>query len=41
MLSTFQIDKELHLKVKNYCKEKNISIKSFLEKIITENLKNQ
>jgi len=37
-LSTFQIDKTLHLKVKNYCKEKNVSVKDFLEKMILEKI---
>ena len=36
-----QIDKELHQKLKNYCKLNNLSIKNFIEKILSENLKNQ
>jgi hypothetical protein len=38
-LSTFQIDKDLHKKVKEFCKLKNIKVKNFLEKIIQENIK--
>ena len=34
MNSTFQISKDLHKKVKDYCKEKNINVKEFLERII-------
>ena len=37
-LSTFQIDKELHQKVKEYCKNNNISVKDFLTKIISDSL---
>jgi hypothetical protein len=34
-----QIDKELHQKLKDYCKLNNLSIKKFIENIIVENLK--
>ena len=37
-LSTFQIDKELHNRVKKYCENNNIKVKDFLEKIISESL---
>lgn len=33
-LSTFQISKELHNKVKEHCKSNNIKVKDFLEEII-------
>jgi hypothetical protein len=33
-LSTFQIDKNLHLEVKEYCKNNNLKVKDFLENII-------
>jgi hypothetical protein len=33
-LSTFQISKELHIKVKRHCKLSNIKVKDFLEEII-------
>lgn len=33
-LSTFQISKELHKKVKDYCSKNNIKVKEFLEQII-------
>lgn len=36
-----QIDKTIHKELKDYCKTNNLSIKNFIEKIITENLKNQ
>lgn len=38
-LSTFQVDKDLHKKVKDYCKDRNLKIKEFLERIIRENIK--
>jgi hypothetical protein len=38
-LSTFQISKELHNKVKEYCKENNIKVKEFLEKLITDKIR--
>ena len=31
-----QIDKELHMKMKKYCKERNIKVKDFLAKIIED-----
>lgn len=37
-LSTFQISKELHQKVKEYCKSNNIKVKDFLEESISKNL---
>jgi hypothetical protein len=37
-LSTFQISKELHNKVKDYCKKYNIKVKDFLEEIIKKNI---
>ena len=37
-LSTFQISKELHNKVKEYCKLNNIKVKDFLEEIIKNKL---
>jgi hypothetical protein len=33
-----QISKELHNKVKEYCKENNIKVKDFLEKLITDKI---
>lgn len=33
-LSTFQIDKELHMKVKKYCEKNSLIIKNFLETTI-------
>jgi predicted HicB family RNase H-like nuclease len=33
-----QISKELHKKIKDYCKDKDIKVKDFLEKIINNNL---
>jgi hypothetical protein len=37
-LSTFQIDKELHGKVKEYCKLNNLGIREFLENLIKNNI---
>ncbi len=37
-LSTFQISKELHKSVKEYCKSRNIKVKDFLEKIIKKSI---
>ena len=37
-LSTFQISKEIHIKVKEYCKNNNIKIKDFLEITILNNI---
>jgi hypothetical protein len=39
-LSTFQIDKELHNKVKDYCKLNNIKVRDLLESIIRDNINN-
>ena len=37
-LSTFQISKELHKSVKEYCKPRNIKVKDFLEEIIKKSI---
>ena len=37
-LSTFQISKELHTKVKEHCKLNNIKVKNFLEEIISKSI---
>jgi hypothetical protein len=37
-LSTFQISKDLHKKVKDYCKLKGIKVKDFLEEIISKSI---
>lgn len=37
-LSTFQISKELHKQVKDYCKSKNINVRKFLEEIIKKSI---
>ncbi len=37
-LSSFQISKDLHKKVKEHCKNNNIKIKEFLEDSILKNL---
>jgi len=39
-LSTFQIDKILHSEVKEYCKNKNLGIREFLEGIIRKSIEN-
>ena len=38
-LSTFQISKELHKEVKEYCKINNIKIREFIETILKKNIK--
>ena len=37
-LSTFQISKELHKEVKNYCSKNNLSVREFLEKLISDKI---
>jgi hypothetical protein len=37
-LSTFQIDKELHNRVKDYCMKNGIKVRDFLENLIEGNL---
>ena len=37
-LSTFQIDKELHNKVKEYCLINNLKVRNFLEKLIIDKI---
>lgn len=38
-LSTFQIDKELHTRVKEYCANNKLKIRDFLEELIAKNIK--
>ena len=38
-LSTFQINKNLHKSVKDYCALNNIKVREWLEKIIIDNIK--
>jgi hypothetical protein len=33
-----QISKDLHQKVKDHCKEHNIKVKDFLEKVLLDNI---
>jgi hypothetical protein len=37
-LSTFQIDRELHNRVKDHCKLNNIKVRDFLESIIIDKI---
>lgn len=37
-VSTFQIDRELHNKVKEYCVSNNLKVKEFLESIIRDKI---
>lgn len=37
-LSTFQIDKDLHKKVKEYCHNNNLKVKDFLENLISNKI---
>lgn len=39
-LSTFQISKDIHLKVKEYCKRNNINIRLFVEDLLSNKIKN-
>lgn len=38
-LSTFQINRELHKKIKEYCYINNLKIREFIEKSLSMNLK--
>ena len=38
-LSSFQISKDVHLKVKNHCNENGLVIRDFLEKVILSGIK--
>jgi hypothetical protein len=37
-LSTFQISKELHKKVKDHCENNGLKVKDFLESIISQSI---
>lgn len=37
-LSTFQISKEIHKKVKEYCTKEKIKVRDFIEKLLLENI---
>ena len=37
-LSTFQISKELHKKVKEYCSKEKMKVRDFIEKLLSENI---
>lgn len=37
-LSSFQISKELHKKVKDLCRDKGLKVRDFIEDIISKNL---
>jgi hypothetical protein len=37
-LSTFQISKELHKKVKEYCSKEKLKVRDFIEKLLSENI---
>ncbi len=38
-LSSFQITKEVHLKVKSHCEENGLVVRDFLEKLILSSIK--
>jgi len=37
-LSTFQVSKDIHKKVKEYCSKKNLKVRDFIEKLLIENI---
>lgn len=37
-LSTFQVSKDIHKKVKEYCSNKNLKVRDFIEKLLIENI---
>lgn len=37
-LSTFQISKELHKRVKEYCSKEKMKVRDFIEKLLSENI---
>jgi hypothetical protein len=37
-LSTFQISKETHKRVKEYCTKNNLRLRDFIEKILIKNI---
>lgn len=37
-LSTFQITKETHKKVKDFCKKEGLQVREFIEKILLEKI---
>lgn len=39
-LSSFQISKELHSKIKDYCSQKNLKVRDFIENSLKEKIKN-
>lgn len=39
-LSTFQIKRDVHLQVKEYCQKNNLKVRDFLEQIILERINN-
>jgi hypothetical protein len=37
-LSTFQISKELHKKIKDYCKNNSLKVRDFIENTLSEKI---
>jgi hypothetical protein len=37
-LSTFQVSKDIHKKVKEYCSKEKLKVRDFIEKILLENI---
>jgi hypothetical protein len=37
-LSTFQVSKDIHKKVKDYCSKEKLKVRNFIEKILLENI---
>jgi predicted HicB family RNase H-like nuclease len=38
-LSTFQISKELHKRVKEYCSKEKMKVRDFIENLLSNNIK--
>lgn len=39
-LSSFQITKDLHSRIKDFCKRNNLKVRSFIEQTLNEKLEN-
>lgn len=39
-LSSFQISKELHFRIKDYCSQKNLKVRDFIENVLKEKIEN-
>jgi len=39
-LSSFQISKELHFRIKDYCSQNNLKVRDFIENVLKEKIEN-